>query len=28
LSECRINVFVKLNSHFQSLLEKSNMEIH
>ena len=27
LSECRINVFVKLNSHFQSLLEKSNMEI-
>src|SRR5882672_7224145 len=26
LSECRINVFVPLNSHFQSLLEiKSNM---
>jgi hypothetical protein len=28
LSECRINVFVPLNSHFQSLLEiKSNMAI-
>jgi hypothetical protein len=26
LSECRINVFVPLNSHFQSLLEtKSNL---
>ena len=28
LSECRINLFVPLNSHFQSLLEtKSNMAI-
>ena len=28
LSECRINIFVPLNSHFQSLLEiKSNMTI-